>query len=256
MFRKEYGSRKGLLARGFLIMKNKFISILGKITRKVNIVGINRLIKFFCDADKIKQSINEIIKYDKDLKIHTDLSHWIEYVLFFRGYYELETVNFIKAKLPTGGVFVDVGANIGVHSLIASKIASRVIAIEPNPKTSKRLERNISLNKIKNIKVLKLAVSNKEGLSKFYLPRETESTYLDKGSLMNKSILTGNSISVRVDTLDNILKDELRIDFIKIDAQGNEMEVIEGAYKIIKKFNPVIIYEMEDGSKSIYNKSK
>ena len=138
-------------------------------------------------------------------------------------------------------MFVDVGANIGCHSLIASKIASKVIAIEPIESLRNRLSANIRLNNINNIIIKPVAVSDYIGTVSFFLPKD-DAANQGIGSLSRKEY-TGKEIKVPVTTLDELLKNEERIDFIKIDVEGHSKEVIFGAKEIIKKFKPLVIYE-------------
>ncbi|MDP3956563.1 MAG: FkbM family methyltransferase [bacterium] len=189
-----------------------------------------------------------LIPYDNDLKIQINTGSVIEWQIFFHGYYEPEIVHYIKKYLRKEGVFVDVGANVGVHSLIASKIASKVIALEPVPEHLNRLKKNCVLNNITNISFLQLAASDKQGEYPFYIPIETTNKGVGSMYKNTKSFTEAEIKEIKVDvrTLDEILKGEKAIDFIKIDTEGSDGKIIMGSAKTIEKFRPVVIFEYSD----------
>lgn len=169
----------------------------------------------------------------------------MEWNIFFSGYYEQDIVKIIKKYLKSDDVFVDVGANIGCHTLIAAKICKKVIAIEPEPNVRKRLIENIKLNNLKNVEVYDYAISDYIGKTTFY-PPDVNNPNKGVGSLYYKNGLKQDGIKIKVTTLDKLLENESKIDFIKIDVEGANKEVIFGAKNIIKKFNPLVLYERDD----------
>jgi len=129
-------------------------------------------------------------------------------------------------------VVVDVGAHVGKYTLKSGNLVGsngKIISLEPNPETYKILEKNIKLNKINAIP-LQLAVSNKKGTEKFYL-----ADYRGKDSIIKDGSELG-TLEVETDTLDNILHSLhlQKVDWIKIDVQGAEVLVLEGAQDTIK----------------------
>lgn len=226
------------------------IEAIAKITRRFHPKGTERLLRLFYSPDKRQNDFLEtIIPYDKDLKIHIDTRALIEWQIFFKGYYEKHITDLIKRKLPKNGVFVDVGANIGCHTLIISKIAKKVIAIEPVEMIRNRLLANLKLNDINNVIIEPTFISDYIGMTSFFLPKENISGQ-ELGSF-SKNENSGEEIKVPVITLDELLKNEERIDFIKIDVEGHSKQVISGAKEIIKKFNPFIIYEEDNSDKMV-----
>ena len=232
--------------------KNKFILLIAWFSRKLPLwIRRGRLLRLLYNPDKRQNDyIETIISYDKDLKIHINTKSFIEWTILFWGYFEKHVADFIKRNLPKGGIFVDVGANIGNNSLIASKIASKVITIEPHPKILERLKQNIDLNNLKNVIVCDYAISNFIGEAEFFIPDENFS-HQGVASLSLRENIPTKKIKVRVTTLDELLKNEERIDLIKIDVEGRSKEVIQGAKNIIKKFKPIIIYEEDDSDKMV-----
>ena len=141
------------------------------------------------------------------------------------------------------GTFLDIGANVGKYSIIISKQIKdkgKVFSFEPEPSNLIALKRNIKLNKAKNITIIPFACSNKKAKLEFYLNENNSGGH----SLVNKS---NNKISVDADTLDNIIKENniKNIKLIKIDVEGAEMQVFEGAKETLKKYHPKIIFETD-----------
>jgi len=143
-------------------------------------------------------------------------------------------------KLKHGYVFVDVGAHVGKYSFYASKQvgdSGLVIAIEPHPKNVENLRRGIKLNCLTNVKVVEKACSNYSGKG-FLIEHEISA----KCELVKKP----TKIEVDVDTLDNVLKSlhVEKVDMIKIDVEGREYKVLQGAYKSLKRFKPPMMVEV------------
>lgn len=191
-----------------------------------------------------------IISYDDTLKIHINTKNFIEWEIFFFGYYEKSVVDYIKKKLPKGGVFVDVGAGIGCHALVASRIASKVIAIEPEELSRKKLLENVERNSLGNISIYPGAVSDCVGAARLYLPKKESSNQM-VASLIRHDHNSDRYVDVEVVTLDELLKNELRVDFIKIDAEGLSQKVLLGAKEIIKKYRPIILYEKDNSDEMV-----
>lgn len=144
-------------------------------------------------------------------------------------YYRLmdyEESSFLMHTLSSEDLFVDVGANLGHYSLLAGGICkSKVIALEPIIATVNKLKRNIELNHLEqNITVLNCGVGEKAGVLKF----TKEKTVMNHVATPNDK----NTVSVKVDTLDTILKLQ-NPTFLKIDVEGYELSVLKGAHKIL-----------------------
>ncbi len=167
------------------------------------------------------------------------------------GYENLEAELFEKA-LKKGMTVLDLGANIGLYSLIAaSKIGKtgRVYAFEPEPGNYSLLNENIKYNNYENIILpFNNAVSNKDG--------ETLKLFLDKDNLSCPSFSVENipdysrtkSVNVKTVTLDKFLKSTIlkdgrkSVDIIKIDVQGAEDLTFSGAQNLLKNAKELTIF--------------
>lgn len=154
----------------------------------------------------------------------------------FRHYYpraELQTRRWFVENVRPDWVVFDVGANVGVYSVLAGQLASdgRVFAFEPTS-TSEMLERNLSANGVEGVTVVRRAVSNATG-------RRRDKIYRIWGQAPDE----GDFDFV---TLDDFCETESlqRIDLIKIDVDGFELEALLGARRILDRFRPVLIVEI------------
>jgi len=132
---------------------------------------------------------------------------------------------------------VDIGASIGVYTVLASEKVGgegKVVAIEPEPKNYRQLIKNIKMNNFQNVILARLALSDYCGSGKLYLHSFGDPSLVFKED-------KNSYIKVKVKTLDNLLEelDLKRIDIIKIDAEGSEIPILKGAEKTLKA-NPNI----------------
>ena len=154
--------------------------------------------------------------------------------LLVEGIYEKLETELIKNSLKPGMVFVDIGANLGYYTLIASKLVGeqgKVYAIEPDDKNFQLLSKNVSLNNLKNVQLIKKALSEQPGEQKLYKDKENYGRHSLAGS--NVPVLD-TVFTVETDTLDNVLNG-VAPSVMKMDVQGAEGLVMKGASKTLKK---------------------
>ncbi len=152
----------------------------------------------------------------------------------------------IKEILGKDSVFMDVGANVGayLYTLENHLNLENIFAFEPNPQLFKRLKRlfpkvhlsSVALSDISTIAEFKIPVINGERVH----TRGTLQTSI-KEKNEEKTILQ----KVEVKPLDDLDLNIKKLDFIKIDVEGNEMQTLRGAKKTIEKFKPILMVEME-----------
>jgi FkbM family methyltransferase len=156
--------------------------------------------------------------------------------------HEEEILGLFRPK--EGDTVVDIGAHMGRYTITSSKsvgASGKVIAVEAHPYNFRILQHNLRLNKLKNVSALNWAVYSKKARLKLYLPDE------DLGYTMHHSLMTNYLVSkyskeierryieVEADTLDNLLKIRgiNEVNWIKIDVEGAEYEVLRGAKEIL-----------------------
>lgn len=146
----------------------------------------------------------------------------------YAGLHEFVDMAFTLHLLQPGDLFVDVGANIGSYTVLASKVAgAKSLSIEPVPATFQRLRRNINLNDISSLVDSRCcAVGKNHGLIKFTSDLDTTNQVADHD-------YQGTTIEVPIESLDYLLEN-LQPTLIKIDVEGFEPDVVAGAIKTLK----------------------
>ena len=151
----------------------------------------------------------------------------------------------IERFLPKqGDIVVDIGAHMGRYTIISSKRVGangKVVAIEADPSNFEMLNSNIKLNQLTNVTPLNYAVYSKETKIKLYLPDE-ESGYTMHHSIMSNYVFTkykdktgDKFVEVSANTLDYLLqlKGITDVNWVKIDVEGAEFEVLKGAHNVL-----------------------
>ncbi len=138
---------------------------------------------------------------------------------------------------------VDIGSYTGVYTLVAAQTNKKILTIsfEPNPDLYVALERNVKINRLKNFKLEQVALDKEIGTAVLYLNHAQNTSV---GSLIKLSS-AGKQIKVNRTTLD-VYCQENKIDFIdliKIDAEGNELNILEGSKVTLEKYSPIILME-------------
>lgn len=151
---------------------------------------------------------------------------------------EYSLANRIKEELPSSFTYVDIGSNIGTTIWLFADKASRVLAFEPIPHLYNTIESSIRQNGTKNVLLRKKAIGERSGT--IFMHNNDNSSVLTIGAGQE-------AIEAIVSTLDDEMKAETRIDLIKIDVEGFELEVLNGAKASIDKFRPKILLELHPG---------
>jgi FkbM family methyltransferase len=155
-----------------------------------------------------------------------------------QGLYDYNNMRLIQYLLRGGGTFLDVGANIGAYSLVASEVArARVCAFEPHPRTYAWLCENIDMNGRRNVTCLNFALGADNGVVHFTTGDTSQTNHIaDKQS--------GNTISVTCRRVDTVCEElDITPRFVKIDVEGFEYGVITGFGTLLQQVE-VLFVEM------------
>ncbi len=150
----------------------------------------------------------------------------------------------IVEKVPVGGTFIDVGANIGIHSMLAALRAGRegrVLALEASPVTYPLLVENLSSAGCPGAVAMNVAVWDAHGTVAFsHTPENAGCSHVNPAPHESGRVFT-----VPCDSLDSLVAGAglARIDLIKIDVEGSEIRVLRGARKTLSRFKPPIVLE-------------
>lgn len=150
-----------------------------------------------------------------------------------------------KIVRPNDIVF-DVGANLGWYALNAAQVvgsSGKVYAFEPNPAVANWASENCRLNHLSNVRIEKIALSDKTGRLEFYIGDNFGSLVKKVALLESRKI---KRMSVPVVTIDAYVKrlNIKKIRLIKIDAEGKDFEVLRGAVQTLRKHHPYLIVEV------------
>jgi FkbM family methyltransferase len=164
------------------------------------------------------------------------------------GTYEYEKRIRFEKKIYKGAIVYDIGAHAGYYTLLASVLVGEkglVFAFEPLPANLVYLRKHIEINHCTNVIIKPVAVFDKPGVMSFR----------QKGNFNSESCLSySGDIQVKVVNLDSLISaDEIPpADFIKIDVEGSELEILEGAKFFLENYSPTLF--LATHSKDIHNK--
>ncbi len=147
-----------------------------------------------------------------------------------------------------GDVVVDIGAHMGRYTIIGAKrvgTKGKIVAIEANPSNFEMLNRNIKLNRLTNIISLNNAVYSKETKIKLYLPGEELGDTIYNTIVSDRAKNEDKFVEVSANTLDYLLQSkgikQEQVNWIKIDVEGAEFEVLKGATNILSNSKDIAL---------------
>jgi FkbM family methyltransferase len=207
-------------------------------------IGFNsflyKFLKFFSVGNSILLKVN-VPKYN--YKFYCRINN--EDYTFMTGHEEEIEEHF---NPNDGDIVVDVGAHAGHYTLISSKRVGqkgKVIAIEADPTNFEILNRNIQLNGLTNVIPLNYAAYSKQTKLKLYLPVEESGFSIYNTIMVNRAKPEEKFIEVNANTLDNLLQqngiNHADINWIKIDVEGAEFEVLKGATNILSNSKSIAL---------------
>ena len=161
--------------------------------------------------------------------------------IYAKRKYEHHILTEMYAYIKIGNVALDIGANIGHHSIFMAKIVGgggEIYAFEPIPKIYNQLEKSVTKNNLNNVIINKYALGE--------IDKEVEininNNNVGGSSIVNRNASdTTTNVKIQVKTLDSL--NLQKVDFIKLDVEGYEWNVIAGGADTISKYKPTIIFE-------------
>lgn len=217
----------------------------------------------------LNKSINNILKLNIKLppsgiinletnsgtiKIKTNQTSYLTQLLFWNGYKKFEYSSIFETLSKNIDSFLDIGSNIGYYSLLAVKSNPEIkaYAFEPAMGPKYFLKQNIEINNFNSkIEAVDIALSNTKGIIDFYEVGNLKYKYLthnlagEGNAGTKKTSRNFIKTSVETNTLDNFinLQTITKVDLIKMDTEGTEVDILKHGLETIKQFEPIIICE-------------
>jgi FkbM family methyltransferase len=187
------------------------------------------------------------------LKFNHHLRGDISRCTYVDGRYEPNEMFAVARLLAPGMCVVDAGANEGLFTILAARIVGEsgtVHAFEPSPREQSRLQANLAVNRLSNVKVHRTALGRAPGKSTLRVAEASHPGHNALGGFMYAGTVLEESVEVDIVTLDQAVRGEklTRLDLLKIDVEGSEVDVLQGADEVLRTLRPVVLAEAQDES--------
>lgn len=184
----------------------------------------------------------------RDLSYRGNLSFWIDRFIYFQGAFAPAELDFlartaaILRKRRSFLTMLDIGANVGQHSLAMASRYDRILAFEPSAAVSERLIMNIKHNNIRNVEVYGIALGDQDETAIL----GTGLNGNDGSRSLNWSFGGGDQVTVRHagDFLTSITPPLPQVDVIKLDVEGNELAVLSALRSFLIQDRPILLFEL------------
>lgn len=173
--------------------------------------------------------------------------------------YEKSELNYLQKIIKSTDFCLDIGANIGSYTMFFAKNAEKVISFEPIKLNKIMIEFSAELNSLENIQIEQIALSDFDGESQFLVVNESILSGLVSFEIENQKNYLRENYNAKVNKIITVNCKKLdsynfrKIDLIKIDVEGGELKVINGAIRTIKNCQPrLIMMECEDEALKLF----
>lgn len=225
------------------------------ISLNIPLRGMRRIVKFIADPNSDLDYEFTVPFYGKQYS--GTLSDYIDWNVYFFGAYEKSLINFIysiSSNYTEGYTMLDIGANVGHHSLALSAIADNVYSFEPFPPLCEKFKERIAYNNIKNIYLNEYALGDEAGSMKFFPPstsNQGQGSFVRSDSESNLTNAVSLEIRVADDVITNLGIKDVRL--IKIDVEGFEPKVLKGLKNTLEANKPILVVEKSPENESEFS---
>ena len=187
-----------------------------------------------------------------DLRMGTDIAR----LVFVAGEIDPNEFSFLSNFLKPGMCVIDIGANEGLFTLFFRKrvgASGRVIALEPSERELIHLRRNLRINRLVDVDIIPLAVGDHVGRAKLNIAQAEHAGHNALGTPAAPWVSVVEEADVELTTLDVLAETRRwpRIDLIKMDIEGSELNALRGADELLTRDRPVLLIEAEEESLSL-----
>ena len=201
-----------------------------------------------------------VVRWYEGLRLGLFIGNDLTLPLYVGGSFEPNEFVFIGKTLMPGMVFVDGGANDGLYAMLAGRYvghSGRVLAVEPSSRECQRLRANVALNQLDNVLLEQAALGEEPGESHLAVAgigREVLNALLPRHE---SDSTEARGESVRVETIDSLVRRHRleRVDVIKLDIEGSEVDALLGANETLARFEPILLVEAEEDRLATLNRT-
>jgi FkbM family methyltransferase len=198
----------------------------------------NKVARLIGVAPRIGSGLGEGLRFDAGEALSSCIT----------GEYEQPVQEAVSSMLHAGGVFFDIGANVGFFSMLAARMvgeAGAVYAFEPVPANAAKIERNASLNGFSHVHVLPVAISDEVGSRELLLAEHVGGSVLRSAGTPPDLVGSMQAETTTIDTI--VQRASVRMpDVVKIDVEGAELQVLKGMRRVLEEKRPRLIIEFDD----------
>jgi FkbM family methyltransferase len=194
-------------------------------------------------ARKRKKIVMDGMRRTKELLKEAFPSMWLRWHFGRRPKSAERELNFLNRVVPKGAVTIDVGANFGLYTRELARLSQSVYAFEPSRQLANLLRRTSAAN----VKIHEIALSDHSGEAELLVPQGQGGPVHGLASIESRMDLTGvPCVATKVPTarLDEVVKQDVA--FVKIDVEGHELSVLNGAVELLERCHPIFLVEAED----------
>jgi len=192
-----------------------------------------------------------VLPWHAGSKVEVTLGNDLSLCLYVCGSFEPNEFAFLDRMLRRGMTVIDVGANDGLYTLFAARRVGRrgrVVAVEPSSRERRNLERNLALNRLRNVTVVSAALAAEAGRADLQIAPAVHGGHNTLGGFAHEGITAIASEPVAVETLDAVAQRLAlgKVGAIKIDVEGAEVKVLTGGRALLMASHPVLLIEAND----------
>lgn len=173
------------------------------------------------------------------------------YVLREQGDWFEDEIRFLRRIVPPGAAAIDIGANFGVYALtFAAAVgpAGTVLAFEPSAATAAALQASVDANGFAQVRVVRAAVSDRAGRATLSVYASPELNTVGAPADGTAPVATEEVDVVSLDTFD-ATRDRADIEFLKLDAEGEEARIVAGGGAFLERNSPLVMFEVRHGDR-------
>lgn len=228
--------------------------VIAGMTRQIgHIRGVTRLVEplrhYYARHYRLAKDPNVIVhQLDGTLSFQLDRRAQMSNLIYWYGVQGISELMVLKRRARPTDVFIDVGANIGVFTLLMAQQVpqGKVIAFEPSPVNYASIVENTKLNQLDNVIALNCGLSDTPGELPLYVADEEQTQTNCNATLLKGGVFTHLAGMVELRVLDEVLPtlNIERVDLMKIDTEGAELQVLRGARQTLEQYRPSIVIEI------------